>query len=987
MLKDDDARVPFAVIGVVLIIISTVTAAYLMRMESASVTSSIADEREGELNDALACARADIDHALNLACIYAEEEVGKNPVVNASGGRSPDEVNFDRLKRMAYSNLSRYLAANYRGGFIYGDYVIDARIGGDIALEPVVMGISRTVFHPVIQCKDEYPAYYVASVPVELRVTRPGSTLDHAETYEAEALVASRYPLLKGLTDEYEARLNGTVMFTDVTAASFAYTWARGYCQYFAAEPANIVDNGDLSLVTNAASLLEQGCVYNSVDPVSLASLVKHTYDNSRPTTDVLNNNSLSYINQYNFSNTSRQNLPSGREPEEHRFDADAIVDRELRAAIADPVSRYSVERAYGCKVHITVKRRDVAQYYNDTGSVCKESYPLTPNENGTGPFFREVWKAWTDSREGGGTEMVTIDYVMDECSPLNGHNDVRTPLREADFTSGGRTYTDSNLAHAVDAYNEAVPVQSVLFDGLAYPDGFSGRTAEVTCERYGWVENASMSGIKELASRIKPDVAVTLRPADYGSYDDMMDAAYGKMRDQFRQNYTAYLAEPAYREDGVFRTCGAKYAYYKRKAFLDGIGSALNASANASEEVDRKIDERLKDYSKDMNSSTVKDNARTSKDFLDNTKMFIPFGLNMTLKGGEGKEDPYKWEEDVALAVDQRPNYLGVEEYTDPETGYRVRPLKVRNVCVFALPTDFVDSAGATGAVLDGLDAIAGSACRLGNDTLAAETSQVTKNVSAQAKQAIKDQVNDALVHDQDLQGHLTRDDVESSVNNAFGRRTPEQAVGDMKNGTLQEEVARDLALKARGHAEGELARKTDQYVDSYGDYIEGKAEEAILGAEERALSYVIDTLKDSIKQAFGDFAAAAADKAEDAVVGAALKRIPMGLPLLPPYGWWATMNVWYIEVIGEIPYLAVYDVDSEPVPDPILGQRATAYVRRPMLDIREGGVIMGSNEPVRFRQQTCTFIIVPPGAQGIGDKLGGWDEKSPGFDEVAVS
>jgi len=986
MLKDDSARVPFAVIGIIMIIISTVTAAYLLRMESAGVSNAIADEREGELNDALACARADIDNALNVACIYAEEEVGENPVVNASGGKSPAEANMARLKRMAYRNLSQYLSANYQGGFVYGDYVVDASPDGDVALEPLTMNITRTVFHPVLQCEDKYAAYYVASVPVRLRVTRPGSTLDYAEPYVARTLVTSRYPLLKELTDEYEARLNGTVMFTDLTAASFAYTWARGYCQYFTGEPANIVDNGDLSLMTNAASLLEQGCVYNSVDPVSLASLVKHTYDNSRPTKDVLNHNSLSYINQYNFSNTSRQNLPSDRAPEEYRFDADDIVDKELRAAIADPVSRYSVDRAYGCRVHITIKRRAVSEYYNDTGSVCKESYPLASNENGTGPFFREVWKIWANgSAGGGGTEMVTVDYVMEKCSLLNGYNDVLAPLKEADFASGGRTYADSNLARAVDAYNEAVPMRDVLFDELSYPDGFSGRAAEVTCEHNEWVENASVSELKGLASRVKSDVAVTLRPADYGSYDDMMDAAYDKMREQFRQNYTGYLAEPAYRDDGVFKTCGAKYAFYKRRSFLDDIDRALNASANASEEVDKRIDERLKDCSGPMNSSTVKDNARASKSLLDDTKMFIPFGLNMTLKGLD-KDDPYKWEEDVALAIDQRPNYLGVEEYTDPETGYRVRPLKVRNVCLFALPTDFVDSSGATGAVLDGIDAISGTAYRLANDTVTAETSQVTKNVSEQARQAIKDEINDALVHDDDLQGQVTRDDVESSVDNAFNGRTPEQSVSDMKNGTLQREIARDLAQKAKGNAERELAKKADQYVDSYGDYIEGKAEEAILGAEEKALSYVINALKDGIKRAFEDFMAAAADKAEDVAVSAALKRIPTGLPLLPPYGWWATMNVWYIEVIGEIPYLAVYDTDNEPVPDAILGQRATVYVRRPMLDIRDGGETFGNNEPIRFHQQTCTFIIVPPGEQGIGDKLGGWEEKSPGFDEVAA-
>ncbi|HTX43826.1 MAG TPA: hypothetical protein VMC61_03795, partial [Methanocella sp.] len=177
----------------------------------------------------------------------------------------------------------------------------------------------------------------------------------------------------------------------------------------------------------------------------------------------------------------------------------------------------------------------------------------------------------------------------------------------------------------------------------------------------------------------------------------------------------------------------------------------------------------------------------------------------------------------------------------------------------------------------------------------------------------------------------------------------------------------------------------KSDEYVDSYGDYIADKAEETVLGAEQSAISSVINSLSDSVKGAFKDFMAGAAGKAGDAAIDGALKRIPMGLPLLPPWGWWATMNLWYIDIKGEIPYLAVYDTDNEPIPDPILGQRATVYVRRPLLDIREGDDITGNDEPVRFHLQTCTFIVVPPGPQGIGDKLGGWEEKSPGFDEGA--
>ncbi len=114
--------------------------------------------------------------------------------------------------------------------------------------------------------------------------------------------------------------------------------------------------------------------------------------------------------------------------------------------------------------------------------------------------------------------------------------------------------------------------------------------------------------------------------------------------------------------------------------------------------------------------------------------------------------------------------------------------------------------------------------------------------------------------------------------------------------------------------------------------------------------------------------------------------ERYPSGLPLLPPYGWWATLNVWYIEVQGEIPVFTVYDADVEPVPDPIFGGIAMSYTRRHQAIYDDNGSMLGCNEPLKFTAKTSTFILVPPGLQGVGDKAGGWDEKSPGFDEPAV-
>ncbi|MCD4808578.1 MAG: hypothetical protein K8R17_01620, partial [Methanosarcinales archaeon] len=74
------------------------------------------------------------------------------------------------------------------------------------------------------------------------------------------------------LTMEYETRLNGSnALMTETTAFAMGYTWARGYLQYSkSGNPKNIVDNEHLSLIVNGALMLDQGFVFNSVDPESI---------------------------------------------------------------------------------------------------------------------------------------------------------------------------------------------------------------------------------------------------------------------------------------------------------------------------------------------------------------------------------------------------------------------------------------------------------------------------------------------------------------------------------------------------------------------------------------------------------------------------------------------------------------------------------------------------------------------------------------------
>ena len=189
--------------------------------------------------------------------------------------------------------------------------------------------------------------------------------------------------------------------------------------------------------------------------------------------------------------------------------------------------------------------------------------------------------------------------------------------------------------------------------------------------------------------------------------------------------------------------------------------------------------------------------------------------------------------------------------------------------------------------------------------------------DIAEGSRDRIKNEIREALLTDITMEGDVNEDDIDNAVDRAFDKRSAEQIVGDLKNGTLQREIAKDLGDRAKIEA----AKKLDDYADQYSDYIETKTETVVEEAEQKAISSTINACKEEVKGVFKDYMAEAADHLESEAIRDALKRIPSGLPLLPPWGWWATMNVWYIDVQGEIPDLTVYDVDNVPVPDPILG------------------------------------------------------------------
>ena len=362
MFDDEDARVPFAVIGVLLLIVSTIVTVYLASMESISVSQGISDDRERDFSRALTLAVSDLGTALNYAGLAAEAEVGKSPVVNVSNdsswGRGTVSADDERIKYIAWRELSKYLEANYNGSFTYGDYEVSAILTGDyrsLTIIPDNMTLSRKFNHPVVACGRDYAGYYTMTAPVRLTVGRTGSDFNYSEDRVIRSLITARYPLLRDLTGEFERRLNGTPLSLDLTAASFALTWARGYMQYSSGSPLNIIDNAQLEPMVNGALLTEEGFEYNSVDPIGLATLAgKCLGIGDRPAA----------INSYNVSSNSEADLPADNTtapPESYTFDADAMVDRAYENVSTGSYAENTLAGAYTMQMYVRIDGRGTA--------------------------------------------------------------------------------------------------------------------------------------------------------------------------------------------------------------------------------------------------------------------------------------------------------------------------------------------------------------------------------------------------------------------------------------------------------------------------------------------------------------------------------------------------------------------------------------------------------------------------------------------------
>lgn len=200
------------------------------------------------------------------------------------------------------------------------------------------------------------------------------------------------------------------------------------------------------------------------------------------------------------------------------------------------------------------------------------------------------------------------------------------------------------------------------------------------------------------------------------------------------------------------------------------------------------------------------------------------------------------------------------------------------------------------------------------------------------------------------------------------------------LTNGSAAETVAAVAAERYPGAVGGpessDRLRLALRAAATTGDGVPESAVNASVTATKRA---VTDVVTEVTARAANRTATTAMERAERRL-GRSLARVPSGLPVTPlPSQWYATTNVWLVEARGAYDRFVVRTREGFP-------GRTLAYVRdgssvRLDWDADGDAERAGRASEVDLSVETAVVVVVPPGGQGVGDTDGNADERSSGW------
>ncbi len=986
----DRGRVPFAVVGVFLLVSASVLVA-TSRTRQPPTTEPAAER-------AIERAERAVVASLRRAARAAAHDAAARPLTrtaNTPAGRAIAAAESDPFRaalelRVALALRERLRHATTQVGGVHvvarsPDRPAGEGAGVRAALERV--GTERV--------GPNASAVRVTASDVTLVATRNGRVLDRV-TLSPSVVVGSPVLALHDRVKRFEARLNRGPLEPGfgrrLTARLYAATWARGVAQYGGGPVVNVLGTRHVELLANGALLGTTRAVLGDVDPAAPAALRSATLRVAGRDVASGLREGLKRSNRTGTPALPRSVVTGGPATEQRRVHVGPAADRAL-VNLTDGGIDQVLQRTYTTTVRgrRTVERRSRSvtgggrpgpEWFRTDREVTSE-WSVAPLDDGVAsPEGRAAWHRFTTaSRLVVRTRAVVRTWEHD--------GDARRTRRVERTTYAVGLAIWGRPTHATPAPGR--PVRTA-FQRRASPMGgpnladaerdaaerFEGRVDRLA-ERavresvYGnatgpWRERVEGQVPTTLRDSVATDVAALHRrvrnlsvAVDRESFATLSVSPARRLANRIRERRGELVGAPE-RYDHV----AGKASVAARAAYLDRVLAALDAQAERHAAAERELDRTLADAGAG--------GLGRLRRLVDARHGSVETAPPLT----DGRFGP------LITTVATDPVYLSTATRADGSA-----PLATRNVnlavpfgdaaesavdalteAVFGEPTVGLGTAGRM------LQSAREAATATGNESLARDTRRLSGAVNrslGRVRRRLTDTLRGRGVGSETRRAAVrtTLAEWDSPAARALalsnGSVTPRVVAAVAAHEPRFREPARRVALRAAVNGTVRRALRSPEV----------RVAERPTDGVGRRLRWLARTAG---RETAGKALEAGANRLRERLRGP-LSAVPTGVPVTPVPGYWyATTNLWHVTVRGQYDRVVVRARTGCPPTGTLIYVRDGEPVR---LDVDGDGVPerLGRSEHVSFDVSTTVVVAVPPGPRGVGDKDGNADERSDGW------
>jgi hypothetical protein len=999
---NDRARVPFALVGVLLLV------------SSATLTATVGTHdprRTPDVDRAVSGAETALVPALRGAAALAATDAAAAPVTRPANTTAGRALNDSRPFRDAL-RLRIYLAARQRVADVAvrrGDVTASASLP---PVNPTTDGYREAIERVRVErAGADGAALRVEIEGVELAATRDGRTVATADR-SPSFVIANPALLLHDRAERFERRANAPVTRPGtgrrLTARLYPVAWTRGYAQYGGAPIANVVANRHVAFATNDALLAEQRAVFDAADPASRRATAAAGRRVAATDLVVGAGGEAAWTDVVLGSTADVAGAAGAPDPPRWR---DGPGERNVTVAVDA-----AADRAYATLVGIGDARATTVGGSTDrTGDGSRIWAPPTTEEleirlgdrRDDGRDLAEVVDrvhtveatfavdrrrrgvtSHSDDRPGPGWGLVaerTTERV--DLTPAGGsgpssdgwstreaavYDAVVTETTTRQWARAGETRTTESVVERSSRLRLAVQARTVPVEGAPAGtldgalSGAADRATERALEKSGGFRGAARAAaLGETLPRATATAAPTVGR-------DRLEADLGALRERTR-NLSVTVPAPAVgagRANPPARLRAVLAARRHRLRGDPGVTAQRRTFLAARAAFLAELDDRLA-----VRAATQAETNGGIRDALG--EHLDAGGVEGALGGHRSPVRPDAGRPadpagNLTLSVDASPAYLPTGEISRKRLAVRgggsVRPLAVRNVNAFASPHGQVAE-----SIVDRIPFLGADRVSLAT---AAEALAVAEGAPSADRRALKREVASANAH---VRGELRAAMVDAGVAEreaAAALATDASTAGEARARANGSAVDRAVASVDAGDVDrAHLRVRLETALD---DVLTDERARPRRAASDAVVETARERYRKRLEASVARGVEAGTERARQRALGEKLGSIPAGLPVAPVPGYWyATANVWYVDVGGTYERFAVRSDRGGPTgPVTYLRDGRTARLTHDGESVR-----LGSAERVTFRTETAVVVVVPPGGSGVGDTDGEMDERSAGW------